>query len=134
VSDLVTETPQRVLYLEALSLLARSSGLLMIGSTEPHYTASKIYPNLMAARPFISIFCATSSAHSILSVAGGGIAFAFSNEAELRELKEPLKKALLMLIDHPERFGEPDPAVYAPYTAHAVAGRFAGIFDRIQNL
>ena len=133
VSDLVMETPQRVTYLEALSLLANSSGLLMIGSTEPHYTASKIYPNLMAARPFISVFSAASSAQVVLSAAGGGIAFAFSNEAELRDLKEPLKKALLMLIDHPDRFGKPDPAAYAPYTAHAVAGRFAGIFDRIKR-
>lgn len=133
VSDLVSETPQRIPYLEALSLLANSHGLLMIGSDEPHYTASKIYPNLMASRPYISIFCSASSAHALLSASGGGMAFGFSDEAELRDLRQPLTRALAALIDHPDRFGQPDPAVYATHTAQSVAGRFAAIFDGLQN-
>jgi hypothetical protein len=131
VSDLVTEVPQRIPYLDALSLLANSNGLLMIGSDEPHYTASKIYPNLMASRPFISIFCAASSAHTMLSQAGGGRAFGFANAAELRCLRQPLKSALAALIDDPEPFGRPDPAICAPFHAQAVAGQFAAVLDRL---
>ena len=131
VSDLVTEVPQRIPYLDALSLLANSDGLLMIGSDEPHYTASKIYPNLMASRPFISIFCAASSAHTILSQAGGGRAFGFANAAELRALRQPLRKALAALIDDPDSFGRPDPAICATFHAQAVTGRFAAVFDSL---
>ena len=43
-------------YLEAIGVLARSDGITLIGSDEPHYTPSKIYPGLMAGRPFISLF------------------------------------------------------------------------------
>jgi hypothetical protein len=131
VSDLVREHPARVPYLEALSLLANSHGLLMIGSDEPHYTASKIYPNLMAKRPFLSIFHRASSAHYILAAAGGGRAFAFSDQAELSGLAPHFAQALEDLAIRPETFGASDPSVYEPYTARNVAGQFAEIFDRV---
>jgi len=131
VGDLVREHPARVPFLEALSLLANSHGLLMIGSDEPHYTASKIYPNLMAKRPFLSIFHKASSAHEILSAAGGGRAFAFATAAELAALTPRLADALHDLATRPEIFGTSDQTVYEPYTAHSVAGQFAQVFDRV---
>jgi hypothetical protein len=131
VGDLVREHPARVPFLEALSLLANSHGLLMIGSDEPHYTASKIYPNLMAKRPFLSIFHKASSAHEILSAAGGGRAFAFATEAELAALTPRLADALHDLATRPDIFGTSDETVYEPYTARSVAGQFAQVLDRV---
>lgn len=128
VGDLVDEYADRVPFIEALSLLANADGLLMIGSTEPHYTASKIYPNLMAARPYLSIFHVASSAHAILKSAGGGAALSFNGDAALNALENRIKAALVNLIDTPEAFGKPNPDAYAPYTAQAVAGQFADVF------
>jgi len=131
VGDLVREHPARVPFLEALSLLANSHGLLMIGSDEPHYTASKIYPNLMARRTFLSIVHKASSAHEILSAAGGGRALAFATEAELAALTTRIDEALHDLATRPEIFGTSDEASYEPYTARSVAGQFAQVFDRV---
>ncbi|WP_075223216.1 glycosyltransferase [Acuticoccus yangtzensis] len=131
VAHLVAETPRRVPFLEALSLLANADGLMLVGSDEPHYTASKIYPNLMAARPFVSLFHAASSAHAILTAAGGGRAFAFEDPAELGALTEPLSGALEAVADQGSGFSAPDPAAYAPFTAEAVAGRYAALFERL---
>lgn len=131
VGELVEEHAPRVPFFEALSLLSNADGLMMIGSDEPHYTASKIYPNLMAARPYLSIFHEASSAHAILSSAGGGAAFSFNGDAELKALEHPIKSALAKLIDAPEAFGKPDPAAIAPYTANAVAGQFADVLTRV---
>ena len=111
--------------------LARSRGLLLIGSDEPHYTASKIYPALMSGRPFVSLFHRASSAHAILTAAGGGRAFAFDSCDELASLEAPLAEALRSLACAPELFGTADPAAYAPYQARAVARRFGSIFDRL---
>jgi hypothetical protein len=36
--------PERVLYLEELDLLSDSNALLVVGSVEPDYTTSKIFP------------------------------------------------------------------------------------------
>jgi hypothetical protein len=131
VADAVQEVPRRLPYLHALSALARSDGLLLIGSDEPHYTASKIYPALMSGRPFLSLFHRESSAHAILTAAGGGRSFAFATQEELAALEAPIADGLRRLAAAPESLGSVDPSAYAAYEARAIAIRFSAIFDSI---
>ena len=70
VSDAVTEAPGRLDYLDALSVLASASGILLLGSSEPHYTASKLYPALLARRPILALFHEASSVVPILRAIG----------------------------------------------------------------
>jgi hypothetical protein len=129
VAEAVREIPQRLPYLRALNALARSDGILLIGSDEPHYTASKIYPALMSGRPYLSLFHKASSAHKILSAAGGGVALAFSDAEGLAALGHPLREALYTLATAAASLGAADPSAYAPYEARATAQRFGDIFD-----
>jgi hypothetical protein len=131
VAEAVREIPKRLPYLDALGALARSDGALLIGSDEPHYTASKIYPALMSGRPFLSLYHRASSAHAILTAAGGGRAFAFATFEELAALEAPLMDGLRTLAVAPESLGRPEPSTYAPYQACAIASRFADIFDNL---
>jgi hypothetical protein len=131
VDGLVREHAARVPFLEALALLGNAHGLLLLGSDEPHYTASKIYPALMSGRPYLSIFHEQSSSHHILTQAGGGATFAFGDQARLSELVPVVASGLARLAEQPDGFGHADPESYAPYTACAVAGRFADVFNRI---
>lgn len=130
VGDLVSEEPARVPFLDALRTLANTSAVMMIGSDEPHYTASKIYPALMSGRPFLSIFHRASSAHQILSAAGGGIALAFDGQDELGALAPAIAEALERIAANPGSVGKIDQSAYAQYTAHAIAGRYADLFDQ----
>ncbi len=129
----VEEIPQRVPFLDAISVLARSEGILLIGSNEPHYTASKIYPGLMSGRPFLSVFHRASSAHTVLAQVGGGIAMAFDRQDELRALPAKIAEALVKLVINPENLGRADPSAYEGFTAQAVAKRYAEIFDGITS-
>jgi Glycosyl transferase 4-like domain len=131
VADAVHETPNRLPYLDALRELSQAQGILLIGSDEPHYTASKIYPALMAGRPFLSLFHRASSAHKILSAAGGGRALAFDGPEELARLEDALAEGMCVLAASPETFGHADPHAYWPYEARNIAGRFAHIFDQV---
>lgn len=131
VANMVTEHPGRVPFLDALRLLTETHAVLMIGSDEPHYTASKIYPGLMSGRPFLSIFHEESSAHAILSAAGGGVALAYAGEVERASLITAVTFGLARLAQDPFSLGKPDPAVYASYTAQAVAGRYAQVFESV---
>ena len=131
VSDLVTETPQRIPFLEALSVIARSDASLLIGSDEPHYTASKIYPALMSGRPYISLFHEASSAHAILSKAGGGRSLSFATAAELEQLAAPLESALFAAATDLPGFGTADPDAYVDYTASNVAAKFARVLEHV---
>jgi glycosyltransferase involved in cell wall biosynthesis len=71
VADVVSETPGRVDYLDALALLTHASGILLLGSSERHYTASKLYPALLAKRPLLALFHEASSVVSILRTIAG---------------------------------------------------------------
>jgi hypothetical protein len=133
VADAVVEIPRRLPYLRALGILCQSHGVLLIGSDEPHYTASKIYPGLMCGRPFLSVFHRASSAHEILSASGGGRAFAFTTPDELSALEVPLAEALRTLVLAPDSLGIVNPTTYAPYEASAISRRFADIFDSIST-
>lgn len=131
VAEAVREIPQRLPYLRALAALARSQGILLIGSDEPHYTASKIYPALMSGRPFLSLFHRASSAHAILSSTGGGAALAFETADELCALEAPLTEVLRTLSTSPQTLGRADPKAYAQYGACNIARRFGSVFDSL---
>jgi hypothetical protein len=133
VADAVLEVPERVPYLTALECLTQSNGLLLIGSDEPHYTASKIYPGLMSGRPYLSLFHHVSSAHAILLRAGGGIALGFSSPVELAELVNHVCDGLVQLVISPESLARVDPAAYAPYEARAIAFQYAKIFNELHK-
>ena len=131
VADAVCEIPQRQPFLEALTILARSDGILLIGSDEPHYTASKIYPALMSGRPFLSLFHVASSSHAILKAAGGGLAHAFADGRPDTDIVADLADSLARFASAPESMGRADPVVYEAFTAPRIAARFAEIFDRV---
>lgn len=131
VADAVREEPHRLPYLEALSLQARSDAILILGSTEPHYTASKIYGVMMSGRPYLSLFHHLSSSHQILSRAGGGIALGFEGEGALTDIIGPLADALICLTSAPETLGRADPAIYRDYTATKIAKQYADVFDAL---
>ncbi len=129
VDDLVIEEPARVPFLDALQILAKTDVALMFGSDEPHYTASKIYPVLMADRLWLSLFHFASSGHKVLLKSGGGIPVPFKPESAHDEVPAAVAEAISRIVCNPASLGQIDPAAYAPYTAHAVAGQFARVFD-----
>jgi hypothetical protein len=131
VEDMVIEEPARVPFLEALTVLATTDFALLFGSDEPHYSASKIFPVLMAGRPFVSIYHAESSGHALLKLAGGGIAVPFSAEQAGEQIPEAIAAAFSRAVRDPGGLGTIDPAAYADFTAHAVAGRFAAVFETV---
>jgi hypothetical protein len=131
VADAVREIPERIPYLEALSVTARSDAALIIGSDEPHYTASKIYPVLMSGRPYLSLFHRQSSAHAILSAAGGGFAHAFGDDTDEESLLRELVSSLRALTQDIGRIKPADPSTYSEFSAAAVARRFADVFAQV---
>ncbi|MGH9142494.1 MAG: glycosyltransferase [Vicinamibacterales bacterium] len=69
VANVVTEVPGRIDYLDALGALVDASAILLLGSSERHYTASKLFPALLAKRPILALFHEASSVVSILRAA-----------------------------------------------------------------
>src|SRR5690606_20543779 len=64
--DIVEERRERFSFLHILNWLSKVDTIMIFGSTEPHYTASKTFQALLSERPLISIFHYKSSVLNIL--------------------------------------------------------------------
>jgi glycosyltransferase involved in cell wall biosynthesis len=67
VQDHVTEITDRLPYFETLFILKKADLLLVPGSTDTTYTASKIYPYLVAEKPLLAVFYKESSVINVLT-------------------------------------------------------------------
>ena len=66
IESYVTELPDRIPYFETLFLLKHADMLLVPGSTDTSYTASKIYPYLLVGKPLLAVFSKESSVVDVL--------------------------------------------------------------------
>ena len=66
VGDLVNEHPQRIGYVDALNHLAKSDAVLVVGSTEAHYTPSKVFQAILSRRPVFAMLHKDSASVDML--------------------------------------------------------------------
>jgi hypothetical protein len=132
VADLVMEHPARVPFLEALRLLVHADGILLFGSTEAHYTPSKLFPALWAGRPLLASYHAASSALRILAEAADPartVTIAYDDQAPPAAHGEVYEAAIARLLQVAGVSASPREAALAPYTARATAARLASLLD-----
>lgn len=101
VEGMVTEHPHRMAYLDVLAHLTKAHGVLILGSTEPHYTPSKVYQSVQSRRPVLAILHEDSTAVDVLRKSGAGLAITI-NEARLpepAEIAEAMKRFITMSYD-----------------------------------
>ena len=72
-SNHVSEYPSRIGYLDALWHLKAASVVLILGSTEKHYTPSKIYQAVHSANPILALVPEDGSAAEVLRSSGNGL-------------------------------------------------------------
>jgi hypothetical protein len=93
----VFEHPLRVAYLDALQILSDADSLLIIGSIYSYYTASKIFPYILAEKPLLAIFHENSSAVAILKATTNCDPITFSDLSDLAAQSQKIKSNLLKL-------------------------------------
>ena len=131
VANLVTEQPRRVAYLDSLQILLDSHGLVLFGSDEPHYTASKIFPYILAQRPVLAVFHEDSSVVTILDETKAGTILTFNAASPPAQQVPAVEAALREMLRQPADYQPPTIwAAFAPYTTRAMAQRLAAAFDQ----
>ena len=142
VADIVSEVPWRLPYLDALDVQTRASALLLLGSSEPHYTASRLFPSLLAARPLLAAYHRGSTVVSILERASAGAAcppplhlVTYDDHARAEREAPAIARALASLVERFDAPARPDAAwdlsAIADYSAASLAARLAALLDEI---
>jgi hypothetical protein len=131
VAEFVEEHPGRVPYLDALQLLLESDALMILGSGEAHYTASKVFPYILARKPLLTIFHEASNLVRILRETESGPVITYNAqsppETKAGEIALQLERLLLL----PQGYHPPTRwEAFEQYTTRAMSERLARAFDK----
>lgn len=125
----VEEHPGRIPYSQTLRCLLDADALIVPGSDDPGYTASKIYPYLLAGKPLLAVFHEQSSVVSLMRTVGGGVCVPFQTDEPAQALSHRLVKQWLESGAW-QRSVPLDRTAFAPHTAGAQAAVLCRFFER----
>jgi glycosyltransferase involved in cell wall biosynthesis len=133
--DFVTEHPDRLDYFDALQALRDATAVLLIGSREPHYTPSKVYPAMVSGRPILAVYHAASTATDLLRRFGRAPAvrlITYDEASPVENHLEEIATELRELVRRPcYEQGDVDRRALDEVSAPALAARLAGVLERV---
>ena len=129
VTDMVDEHPHRIGYVDALNHLERCDAVLVLGSTERHYTPSKVFQAILSKRPLFAMLHAESTAIGMIERARAGRVLSLTETT----MPQPAAVAagLKALVDDPPYdAGAVDAAAFDFLSARASTRALAEALDR----
>jgi Glycosyl transferase 4-like domain len=131
VGALVSETPVRVPYFDGLRRLRGADFLVLLGSDDPQYSPSKVYPYLLAKRPIVAVLHASSPVVGVLSRADAGVVVTFQDERDVPAVALALSARMNRLVPRLPFEPETDPSALEPYSARELTRQQCEMFDAL---
>lgn len=129
----VFEHPDRIPYLDVLTQLEAADAVFILGSTEPHYTPSKVYQGVLSGKPILAVLHEQSTAVNVLRASNAGMVITMKGEEDLYTLSARFLEGLREFENFRKTF---DPnkinrAAFKQYSAKAVTAKLADKLDLI---
>jgi hypothetical protein len=129
VADMVCEHPHRIGYVDTLNHLEQSNAVLVVGSTERHYTPSKVFQAMLSRRPVFALLHEESTAVDVVRSAAAGTVLTLREQAMPRP--EDVAGELEALCRGTAKPPAPiDPVAFEPYSARQSTRLLAEALDR----
>jgi hypothetical protein len=129
-ASLVEERTDRIPYSDVLRCLSDADALIVVGSDDPSYTASKIYPYLLAGKPLLAVFHEQSSVVGLMRNVGGGTVVSFNDTTSSAELAARIQ-AQGFDTNGGIRATPLDRAAFVPNTARHQASQLANFWKQV---
>lgn len=129
VEEMVDEHPHRIGYVDTLNHLMHSSAVLVLGSTEPHYTPSKVFQAMLSEKPIFALLHRDSTAVGMIRSAHVGEVLTLA-EGEL-PAPDIVATALQAFIERPRGAAQAvDRDVFEGYSARESTRLFVEALNR----
>jgi hypothetical protein len=128
VDDMVDEHPQRIGYVDALNHLSRSDAVLVLGSTEAHYTPSKVFQAMLSRRPIFAMLHEDSTAVDMIRSAHAGSVVTLT-EAALPGASELAGALQSFMTDASHAAAAVDRTAFDAYSARGSTRALAAALD-----
>ncbi|WP_147294216.1 glycosyltransferase family protein [Pontibacter diazotrophicus] len=121
IESIVHEVRERFPFLHVLNFLSAAYAVMIIGSTEKHYTASKTYQALLSKRPVFGIFHKESSAVTVMEECqAASLLVEYTEQSEEQFLLSDIADKLELLLNGQFQW-TPDLSKLEKYSARASA-------------
>jgi len=131
VEDHVVEITNRLPYFEAMKVLKDADMMIIPGSTDTNYTASKLYPYILAAKPMMAVFNENSSVVDVLGKTKAGTCVTFSNSDSEEKLGEFVLTTFTAYLKKIPFTPDTDWDAFEPYTAREATRKQVAFFQEI---
>ncbi len=125
---IVAEATDRLPYFETLQCLLDADALVVPGSDDPGYTASKIFPYILARKPLLAIFHEQSSVVDVLRKTNAGTVVSFASGESVNSIASKISATRWL---HELPVPQADRAAFGPFTAKEMTRKLCAIFDRV---
>jgi hypothetical protein len=132
VEEYIDEHPARIPYLDALVHQEAADAVFVLGSTEPHYTPSKVYQGVLAEKPILAVLHRASTAGNVLRETGAGQVLDFAGPENVSRITGSFAEAFEAFRRFAERFDaeQVDRSRFRQYSARNVTRILAAALDR----
>ncbi len=127
ISSYVTEYTDRIGFYQSIKNLQYADGLMIIGSNQAAYTASKLYPYILARKNLLGVFHAESSAGKIIIECNVGRLVQLNQNSAV--VFKTFKNFIEDILAH--KTPQIDWTAFRPYTAAYLAGQQVDVFERV---
>lgn len=127
------EYPKRIPYLDVLSHLNAADGAFILGSTEPHYTPSKVYQAVLAEKPLFAILHKDSTACEVINRSRTGVVLDFNGEDEIEKIKAEFWQRWNNFMNFKNHYDATliDEAEFHRYSAKSVTKQLATALEKV---
>jgi hypothetical protein len=132
-NTVIFEHPRRIPYLDVLVHLEAVDGVFILGSTEPHYTPSKVYQGVLSRKPILAVLHQDSSAVAVIRSANTGVVLAYDGEKEVYRIKEKFAELYQQFMAFMRNFDarQVNMEAFDQYSARQVTATLAELLDKL---
>ena len=132
-NTIVHEYPKRIPYLDVLIHLREADGIFILGSTEPHYTPSKIYQGVLSGKPILGVLHKESTAVKVIRESGAGAVLNFDGSPDLPTIEKDFPSFFYRFLEFRKKF---DPsrineALFEKHSAKSVTRALAQLLNDV---
>ncbi len=132
-NTIVFEYPNRIPYLDVLLHLDMASAVFILGSTEAHYTPSKVYQAVLSNKPIFAILHQQSTAVEIIRNSGAGKVLSFTGEDDIETIKNNFLETYNSFLAFYNNYNSThiDTSIFTALSAKEVTRKLANLINEV---
>jgi len=126
----IFEYPRRIPYLDVLVHLDNANGIFILGSTEAHYTPSKVYQGVLSGKPVFAVLHKDSTAAAVIQQSKAGVVLCFDADG-LDKIPGRFADSFQQFVELAAGFksDSTDRSAFDNYSARNVTKKLAALLD-----